>query len=102
MQEGLGVPLLALRCRGLCASTQGRPLGAKRRPQLTAGRKWVPLVYSCMELDFGSNLNVLGSRLFPESPNKTPICQHLDFGLVETRQEKQSKQPRLVTYITVT
>ena len=87
---------------GPCARTKERPIGAKGSLQLTASKEQDLLVYSCKELDFGNNLNVLEIKFFPKSPNKSPVCQHLDFSLLKIEQLKQSKQPRLLTYTPVT
>lgn len=66
------MPLLALRCRDPCARTKERPTGAKGSLQLTARKERDLLVYSCKELDFGNNLNVLGKQILPKGPQQEP------------------------------
>ena len=96
------MPMQALRCRTPCARTKERPIGVQDSLWGQLERKRDLLVYSYTEFDFGNNLNVLRSRFFPKPHNKSPDSQYLDFSLLKTEQEKQSEQPRLLTYTVVT
>ena len=65
------MPLLALRCRSLCARTGERPSEKLRESPVDIQQRNGPQSYSDKQLDSTNKLNDLGSRFFSKPSNKS-------------------------------
>lgn len=89
-------PLLAMKMEDTVGKESRQPSGAERRPRLTASKEMGaavrPLQRTKLELNHcHDSEQEVGSRLFSESPSKSPSSQHLALSLLRPQAEDLSK-----------